>query len=196
MVERSSPVSELATLEQQFMDVIEGYWEDSSWPPSAVSAIQYALGAVRDAMHRASQPATPTRPRPEYIRHRNKITSISNPAGGEEDRYRVDDPWCRPAPSSAGTESAKLPVVPLVEIPIDKVWITDDKRVFADKATVAALLHSAQSERDPLKQPQYVIEGIILRRLHEKRIEGYTIETAKEIAEALAHPSTDRGASK
>jgi predicted lipoprotein len=37
-----------------------------------------------------------------------------------------------------------------------------------------------------LKQPQYVIEGIILRRLHEKRIEGYTIETAKEIAEAVA----------
>jgi hypothetical protein len=37
-----------------------------------------------------------------------------------------------------------------------------------------------------LKQPQYVIEGIILRRLHEKRIEGYTIETAKEIVEAVA----------
>jgi hypothetical protein len=39
---------------------------------------------------------------------------------------------------------------------------------------------------DPLKQPQYIIEGIILRRLHQKRIEGYTIETAKEIAEALS----------
>lgn len=35
-------------------------------------------------------------------------------------------------------------------------------------------------------EPQYIIEGIILRRLHEKRIEGYTIETAKEIADSLA----------
>ncbi len=34
--------------------------------------------------------------------------------------------------------------------------------------------------------PQYVVEGIILRRLYEQRIEGYTIETAKEIVEALA----------
>jgi len=33
---------------------------------------------------------------------------------------------------------------------------------------------------------QYIIEGIILRRLHEKRIEGYTLEMSKEIAEALA----------
>ncbi len=40
------------------------------------------------------------------------------------------------------------------------------------------------------QQPQYIVEGIILRRLHEKRIEGYTIETAKEIVEALSHSST------
>jgi hypothetical protein len=48
---------------------------------------------------------------------------------------------------------------------------------------------------DVREQPQHVIEGIILRRLHQKRIEGYTIETAKEIAEALAAlqqaPATD-----
>lgn len=36
------------------------------------------------------------------------------------------------------------------------------------------------------KKAQYVADGIILRRLHEKRIEGYTIDTAKEIAEAVA----------
>jgi hypothetical protein len=44
------------------------------------------------------------------------------------------------------------------------------------------------------QQPQYVVEGIILRRLYEKRIEGYTIETAKEIVEALsgiAHTPAD-----
>lgn len=40
---------------------------------------------------------------------------------------------------------------------------------------------------DLMKQPQYIIEGIILRRLHQKRIEGYTIETAKEIAAAIEH---------
>ena len=56
---------------------------------------------------------------------------------------------------------------------------------------VARALGVAQAATDPLKQPQYIIEGIILRRLHEKRIEGYTIETAKEIAEALALPSTN-----
>lgn len=44
----------------------------------------------------------------------------------------------------------------------------------------------AQSNGDEgLKRAQYIAEGIILRRLHEKRIEGYTIETAKEIAEAI-----------
>lgn len=44
----------------------------------------------------------------------------------------------------------------------------------------------AQPQRDELaKKAQYVAEGIILRRLHEKRIEGYTIDTAKEIAQAL-----------
>lgn len=36
------------------------------------------------------------------------------------------------------------------------------------------------------KSPQYIIEGIILRRMHEKRIEGYTLEMSKEIAAALA----------
>jgi hypothetical protein len=37
--------------------------------------------------------------------------------------------------------------------------------------------------------PQYIVEGIILRRLHERRIEGYTIETAKEIVASL-QPAT------
>ena len=35
--------------------------------------------------------------------------------------------------------------------------------------------------------PQHIIEGIILRRIYEKRIEGYTIEMAKEIAEAIGN---------
>lgn len=38
-----------------------------------------------------------------------------------------------------------------------------------------------------LRDPQYIVEGIILRRLHEKRIEGYTLAMAKEIAAALDH---------
>jgi hypothetical protein len=59
------------------------------------------------------------------------------------------------------------------------------------RAEVARLSAAAQAQPGPLKAPQYIIEGIILRRLHEKRIEGYTIETAKEIAEALALPSTE-----
>jgi hypothetical protein len=46
---------------------------------------------------------------------------------------------------------------------------------------------SPETEQVPPK-PQYVVEGIILRRLFEKRIEGYTIETAKEIVEALSRP--------
>jgi hypothetical protein len=50
----------------------------------------------------------------------------------------------------------------------------------------------AQAETDPLKHPEYIIEGIILRRLHEKRIEGYTLEMCKEIAAALSLPSTAR----
>jgi hypothetical protein len=43
-----------------------------------------------------------------------------------------------------------------------------------------------------LQQPQYIVEGIILRRLHEKRIEGYTIEMAKEIVEALRSAFEER----
>lgn len=43
-----------------------------------------------------------------------------------------------------------------------------------------------REHNDPLQSPQYIVEGIILRRLHEKRIEGYTIEMAKEIVGALA----------
>lgn len=40
---------------------------------------------------------------------------------------------------------------------------------------------------DDRPSPQHIIEGVILRRLHEKRIEGYTLEMSEEIAEALSH---------
>lgn len=32
---------------------------------------------------------------------------------------------------------------------------------------------------------QYIIEGIILRRLHENRIDGYTLEMSLEIMVAI-----------
>ncbi|MCK1445392.1 hypothetical protein IVB43_23695 [Bradyrhizobium sp. 48] len=47
--------------------------------------------------------------------------------------------------------------------------------------TPAQPQRSAASEHSA----QYIIEGIILRRLHEKRIDGYTLEMSKEIAAAL-----------
>jgi hypothetical protein len=40
----------LAGLEQRFMQVLDG-WEEDGSSPAAVSALQYALGCVRDAMH-------------------------------------------------------------------------------------------------------------------------------------------------
>jgi hypothetical protein len=46
----------LEQLEQQFMQVLDGLEDDNS-NPGGVSALQYALGAVRDAMHRSSHPA-------------------------------------------------------------------------------------------------------------------------------------------
>lgn len=63
----------------------------------------------------------------------------------------------------------------------------------AEIARLAALSSGeAVAPANPLlQQPQYIIEGIILRRLHEKRIEGYTIETAKEIASALSALSSE-----
>lgn len=51
-------------------------------------------------------------------------------------------------------------------------------------------MSTTPAQRPLMEQPQYIVEGIILRRLHQRRIEGYTIETAKEIVEALALPST------
>jgi hypothetical protein len=48
----AQPSDGLSELEQQFMHVLEG-WEEDSSSPAAVSALQYALGAVRDAMHRS-----------------------------------------------------------------------------------------------------------------------------------------------
>ena len=51
---------------------------------------------------------------------------------------------------------------------------------------------TGQPQRSLMQQPQYIIEGIILRRIHEKRIEGYTIEMAKEIAEALSNTRPNR----
>ena len=62
----------------------------------------------------------------------------------------------------------------------------DDATEAALEAIAALPRCSDDCESDPLQKPQYIIEGIILRRLHEKRIEGYTIEMAKEIADALA----------
>ena len=43
----------------------------------------------------------------------------------------------------------------------------------------------ARSLPEITRDPQYIVEGIILRRLHDKRIDGYTIETAKEIVVSL-----------
>jgi hypothetical protein len=61
--------------------------------------------------------------------------------------------------------------------PLAGACIREAERLFARRTGAVT---------EPLKQPQYIIEGIILRRLHQKRIEGYTIETAKEVADALA----------
>jgi hypothetical protein len=57
----------------------------------------------------------------------------------------------------------------------------------------SALRLAAQPQSSLMEQPQYVVEGIILRRIYEKRIEGYTIEMAKEIVEALSDTRPDRG---
>ena len=40
--------------------------------------------------------------------------------------------------------------------------------------------------RGVLESPQHIVEGIILRRLRAKRIEGYTLEMSKEIVAALS----------
>ena len=45
---------------------------------------------------------------------------------------------------------------------------------------------SDETGREALQSPQHIIEGIILRRLHDERIEGYTLEMSKEIAAALS----------
>ena len=45
---------------------------------------------------------------------------------------------------------------------------------------------SDETGREPFQSPQHIIEGIILRRLHDKRIEGYTLEMSKEIEAALS----------
>jgi len=45
---------------------------------------------------------------------------------------------------------------------------------------------SDETGREPFQSPQHLIEGIILRRLHDKRIEGYTLEMSKEIEAALS----------
>lgn len=45
---------------------------------------------------------------------------------------------------------------------------------------------SDEAGREPFQSPQHIIEGIILRRLHDKRIEGYTLEMSKEIEAALS----------
>jgi hypothetical protein len=47
-------------------------------------------------------------------------------------------------------------------------------------------LFAAPAQAPLMHRPEHIIEAIILLRLHEKRIEGYTIETAQEIAEALS----------
>lgn len=65
-------------------------------------------------------------------------------------------------------------------------WVEVDGVKLPSVATWA----DTPAQRPLMEQPQYIVEGIILRRLHERRIEGYTIETAKEIVEALALSST------
>jgi hypothetical protein len=53
---QAAPSDALAELEQQFMHVLDG-WEEDSSSPAAISALQYALGAVRDAAHRSRSQA-------------------------------------------------------------------------------------------------------------------------------------------
>ena len=45
---------------------------------------------------------------------------------------------------------------------------------------------SDETGRGVLESPQHIVEGIILRRLRAKRIEGYTLEMSKEIVAALS----------
>jgi hypothetical protein len=59
-------------------------------------------------------------------------------------------------------------------------------RALAAQPPAARVVGAPADPVEAAQSAQHVIEGIILRRLHEKHIDGYTIEMAKEIAEAVA----------
>jgi hypothetical protein len=56
------------------------------------------------------------------------------------------------------------------------------------KAKIDAAAPSRPDAGGGVREAQHIIEGILLSRIYQKRIEGYTIETAKEIATALSTP--------
>ncbi len=56
----------------------------------------------------------------------------------------------------------------------------------ADEVYYEGYEEGRRAAGEPVQTTQYIIEGIILRRLHEKQIEGYTLEMSREIAAALS----------
>lgn len=124
----SSPVTDDAFTAQDAWDALV-HKDDRTSPEEYPDMCLITFEELQDYIIRASQPATPTggeveienlrdalRQANDEITHLHKrcwdyaaqlnATPTAMAQSSEGERYKVDDPWCRPAPSSAGIVDA------------------------------------------------------------------------------------------
>lgn len=107
-----------------------------------IEAIDKEIAALR-----ASQPGTPTGGEVE-----NEHPNVASGLFAREDKYAVDDPWCRPVRCSAGMATALKEIESLASLSISGTSLQTKANRFdaiRRKAAVALSSHDAQPTADP-----------------------------------------------